>query len=180
MRPIEWAAVGVIVGALLAQSLSLALRPETDGGSATHASAGGHLGSHEVGSEPLGHIRRTAIFRTFLVRGVEVAIDALFPQRAPHHFAGKAMTRAAWDHSTYYRPGLEFHNWTRSKAAWEARRYDSTLARRFATARHPRAARWGYWLGRLVFFWVALMTTIACGILVVFHHIISRRLPPLR
>lgn len=146
----------VVVIALIAQALSLALLPSTTAGTPAVLSRHAHYGSLEPGSEPYPAISSATTLRVFLRHGVKMALAALAPGFTAPRRAGRPMSRAAWRASPYYRAGLHFSNWSEAVSAWEARHYDAGLDRRFDAAWHPLAARWGYWMGRLLFLWVAV------------------------
>lgn len=155
----------VVVAALIAQALSLAILPRTSASSPAVLSPHAHYGTSEPGSEPSAAITGTGTFRLFLRHGITEAVDALAPSHGVAGAAGRPMSKSAWQVSPYYRAGLHFDHWSTAVSAWEARHYDATLERRFDAAWHPLAARWGYWLGRLVFLWVAVGAVGTLGIL---------------
>lgn len=157
MRRLATLSYLVFVLCLVAQALSLALHPQTAASTPAVLSPKAHYGSYEPGSEPNASITATATFRAFLRHGIDKALG--FQGIAlPNHSgnADKPMSRNAWQASPYFRAGLHFGHWSRAISAWEARRYDAILDRRFDAAWHPVVAFWGYWLGRLLFLWVGL------------------------
>jgi len=167
----------VLVSALLAQAFSLALHPHRPGTLAAHPNPRPNSGTPEPGAEPSGVLSRRGTFHVFLTHGITVAVDALVPKDSTTGHSGGDMHKTAWQASPYYRDGLHFHHWTRAKAARKARRYDLLADLHFDATWHPRAARVGYWLGRLVFLWIAL--GIMAGYLLVaaaspLHHPRSR------
>lgn len=166
MKVIGTLAFLVIVAALFAQSLSLALHPRTLNSTAAYLNPNAHYGTREQGSEPLGDSTRTETLWIFLIHGIRVSLDALSPFRTAVQGSGEPMSRTAWEDSPYHRPDLPFDHWSKTKSAWEARRYDRILDHRYEAAWHPLAAGWGYWLGRLVFLWAALGVGAAWGIFV--------------
>lgn len=166
MRLVATLTFVVVVAALLVQSLSLALHPQTSASAAADLNPHAHYGTAEPGAEPGGSITAGGTLRIFLTHGIAVAFATLVPRRGAGVAAGKPMRRAVWRASRYYRAGLHFHRWSRTRADREARRYDAVLGRRFDAAWHPLAALCGYWLGRLVFFWAAIALVGALGALV--------------
>lgn len=165
----------VIVAALIAQALSLALLPRTSASAPLALSPHAHYGSSEPGSEPGADITAARTLRIFLRHGVEMALSALVPAHAALEHEGKPMSRAAWEASPYYRAGLHFGHWSEVVAARKARRYEAIVDRRFDAAWHPFAARWGYWLGRLVFLWLAVGMIGVLGILFVLKRLHEAR-----
>lgn len=176
MRRLAPLAFIVIVAALIAQALSLALLPRTSASAPFTLSPHAHYGSSEPGSEPGADITSARTLRVFLRHGIEMTLDALAPNHAAPERAGKPMSRAAWQASPYYRAGLHFGHWSKAVAERKARRYGAIVDRRFDAAWHPFAARWGYWLGRLVFLWVAVGVIGVLGILLLLKRIHQARL----
>jgi len=167
----------VVVVCLIAQALSLALHPKTTASAPAVLSPQAKYGSREVGSEPSEGITVTTTLRIFLLLGIDRALDihTLALPQITSGGAGRPMSRSAWQASPYYRAGLHFDHWSKTVAAWEARRYDAVVDRRFDAAWHPRAAFWGYWLGRLLFLWFGLGMLGALGILLVLKRIHDAR-----
>lgn len=156
VRTMEVFAFGVLVAALLAQSLALALHPKTSNSAVGHLNPHAHYGAREPGSEPVVAVTGAHTLRAFLVHGIVVTLAALAPHDNALPNTAKPMTRAAWEDSPYYRAGLHFSHWSKIQAAQEAHRYDGDRDHRFDAAWHPFDARLGYWLGRLMFLWLAV------------------------
>lgn len=157
MRRLATLSFLVVILCLIAQALSLALQPQTAASTPAVLSKDSHYGSSEFGAEPDAGITAASTFQTFLRHGIDKALG-LHTITSPNSLgdASKLMSRSAWQASPYYRAGLHFKHWSKAISAWEARRYDAIVDRRFDAAWHPRAASLGYWLGRLLFLWLGL------------------------
>lgn len=173
MRRLASLAFIVVVVCLVAQALSLALHPKTTDSAPAVLNPQAEYGTREFGSEPSAEITITTTWRVFLMLGIDRALGfhTLASDPITTREAGRPMSRSAWQASPYYRAGLHFDHWSKPVAAWEARRHDAIVDRRFDAAWHPRAAFWGYWLGRLLFIWFGLGMLGALGILWVLKRI---------
>jgi len=167
----------VVVVCLVAQAQSLALHPKTTDSAPAVLNPQAEYGTREFGSEPSAEIAVTTTWRVFLVLGIDRALgfDTLASDPITPSETGRPMSRSAWRASPYYRADLHFDHWNRAVAARQARRHDAIADRRFDAAWHPRAAFWGYWLGRLLFLWFGLGMLGALGILSVLKRIHDAR-----
>ena len=175
----SFATYGVIlmVVALFAQSISLALNEEV--GIHVYNKLGSKITdrtgkSYDIFSITNAPVHKTAAFTEFWLHGFRSAI-APFREKPPQ--STHPMSRRAWVSSPYYRAGLDFHDWGRKRAAWEARHYDRYLKLEFLSRIHPAYALVGYWLGRLFFFSIALATLFLLTASVMLNNAITSRMP---
>lgn len=89
------------------------------------------------------------------------------------------MSRSAWVASPYYRAGLDFQEWGKTRASWEAHRYDRYVTLEFLSKAHMAYALIGYWSGRLFFFSVALALFLAFVLALAIKKTVISKIPSL-
>jgi len=170
MKCIQATIFCALVTALLLQSLSLALHPETNASAPARLNPSAQYGSHEPGAEPRAAVTAPATLRQFFWHGLVTGLDAFMVG----HSAGGCVTGTApparKNKCAHDAPTPTFAVPSGRKPLLRARRAAHTLARRFDAGWHPFSARLGYWTGRLIFAWVAISLAM---ILTMFFYIPS-------
>lgn len=166
-----------IVFALLAQSLSLALNTDIKphvynklGSKIEHKNAK----SYDPFSVARAPASRRTVFMSFWLHGFKSAMDP-FREKPPK--TSHPMSRSAWVSSPYYRAGLDFHEWGKKRASWEAHRYDRYITLEFLSKAHMTYALIGYWSGRLFFFCIALALLLILTAAATIHRAIIQKTP---
>lgn len=175
MKSVATYGVILIIVALFAQSISLALNEEVR--PHVYNKLGSKIKykaekSYDIFSLTNAPVHKSVAFSKFWLHGFKSAV-APFREKPPK--TSHPISRRAWVSSPYYRAGLDFHNWGRKRASWEARRYDRYLKLEFLSRIHPVYALVGYWFGRLFFLSIALAILLFLAVVATVNNAIFRR-----
>lgn len=180
MKPFATYGVILIVIALFAQSVSLALNQEVR--PRIYNKLGSKIAykaekSYDIFSVTSAPVHKAAAFAQFWLHGFRSAVEP-FREKPPK--SAHPISRRTWVSSPYYRAGLDFNNWGRKRAAWEAHRYDRYLKLEFLSKIHPAYALAGYWAGRLFFLTVAVALSLLLAAAMLVNKVLLYKIPNLK